>query len=263
MSSFVIHSHDKTSRLGAPTGVAAGPGLAFDDECLIALRVDEQGPEAALIQEIDLTRDLFYHVPGSITPELLEREIELHIPKALRAHTSHRPLASTLGDAILIQIVEGNAPYLSPLTALSALLNATGSVRTGILHAACGGLLFVHRTLDGLRARVRPISIQTFVAMSPAERREVFPGFEPEGIMLSGPDLDRVTTSTAAEARWMRRAITIDDLKTALDISAEAEAMIADAPHRYTLVTGAAAIYAAVRREARAPQGVSSAASRA
>ena len=71
-----------------------------------------------------------------------------------------------------------------------------------------------------------------------------------EALLPKLPDSARRVSRMEMLLSARRGRITIDDLKTVVEISDVAEQTIALAPHHYTLAVGAASVYAQIHREA-------------
>jgi hypothetical protein len=238
MASFTLHC--KTARDWS--------GLVFRDEPdrLLALAAGEGVPDI-VVQAYDAERDLFYRTSDAIIPDELEEEVRIHFPKPLIERIEGRPFASSVGDSILIQIVEAGVSAISPLTALAHVLEFSGAVNAAILQADNGGLLFVRRAGEKFTAHASAHSLFEFQALDVESRDKVFPDFTATEILLSGSDLDR-SNDFEDDPLIVARRIRIEDFKGLVDFSEDAANVVSAQPHLYTLAIGAAAVYSEIRR---------------
>jgi hypothetical protein len=218
--------------------------LAFemDGKKLIALDHTDGQPNVK-IQGFDPAHDIFYHVPESLTPEELADEVEIHVPKPLQQRMDTRVTPGTLDGLILMQHILSSSPSIPPLAALEKILRATGSVNSAIIQADHGGILFVHNAGMEFHAGASAHSLKKFLELSKEERERIFPDFHALEILLSGSDLDHFQNLDLGSVSTSRR-IEISDFTPICVFTSEAAALVEPNPHLYTLIIGAAAVYA-------------------
>ncbi len=200
------------------------------------------------IQSFDPTRDIFYRAPESLTPDELAEEAEIHVPKPLQQRIDGRVTPGTLDGLVLMQLITSTRPSIPALAALEKILRATGSINSAILQADNGGILFVHNAGLEFHAGASPHSLKEFLDLSIEERERIFPDFHALEILLSGSDLDHFLALDLGSLSTSRR-IEISDLTSLCEFDSEARELVESNPHLYTLIIGAAAVYADIVHE--------------
>ena len=228
--------------------VADRAELAFEieGEALILSGVSEGTPDV-VVQAYDPARDVFYSTPEPPSIEELGEELHIHFPESLAGKMEGKPMASMMGASVMMQVVEGPTPTISPLPALRRVLEGFGAVNSAILQCDNGGLLFVRRAGDEYTAHVSTHTISTFVNLTHDERGSIFPDFSAQEVILSGEDLDSLEFDLSDPLLLMRK-IGIQDFVSLIDVTEDVFALVNTTPHRYTLAIGAAVVYAEIRR---------------
>ncbi len=244
MQRFIVHSITTQSALA----------LAFEvhGERLICIGEADGIPDI-IVQAFDPARDIFYRTPSPLTPEELEEESHIYVPKSLREQIDRRVLASTLGSSVLIQFVERLAPALSPLSAMRIVLEPLGSVNAALIETSNGGLCYVHRVGEVMDAHCSSHSLKDFLSLPPESREEVFPGFVASSVIFSGSDLDHFERHNLGEFVEARR-ISLADFAPLCDLTEIAARLVGENPYLYTLAIGAASVYATILRETTTPR---------
>jgi hypothetical protein len=200
------------------------------------------------VQSFNPARDIFYRASESLTPEALEEEVEIHVPKPFQQKINSRVTPGTLDGLVLIQHIPSTTPSIPPLAALEKILRTTGSVNSAVLQADHGGILFVHNAGMEYHAGASAHSLKEFLDLSIEERERIFPDFHALDILLSGPDLDHFQNLDLGSRSTSRR-IEISDFTSLCQFTSEAAVLVESNPHLYTLVIGAAAIYVDILQE--------------
>ncbi len=226
-------------------------GLAFENEgdVLVATQVAEKSADA-IVQAFDPARDVCYWTPMPPTSTELEEELRIHFPNSFTSNLSGKAFASTVGRAILMQVVDSSTPAISPLSALRCVLEAIGTVNSAILQADNGGLLFVQRAGEDYIARKSVHSVAAFLNLTYEEREQIFPDFSAQEVILSGSDLGGMDVDLSDPLLLMRK-IGVQDFVALADIAEDLFETVNTAPHLYTLTIGAASIFAEIRRHSR------------
>lgn len=245
MQRFIVHSITTQSTLA----------LAFEvhGERLICIGEADGIPDI-LVQAFDPTRDIFYRTPAPLTPDELEEESHIHVPKSLREQIDRRVLASTLGSSVLIQFVERLAPALSPLSAMRMVLEALDGVNATLLESNDGGLCYTHRVGEMMDAHCSSHSLKDFLSLPPQSREKVFPGFVAPDVIFSGSDLDHFERHNLGEFVEARR-ISLADFAPLCEFTESASQLIGESPWLFTLAVGAASVYAAILQDTEAVLG--------
>ena len=246
MSSFIVHITTNREWIG----------LAFEreNERLRCIGNGEGIPDI-VVNAFDPTRDLFYSAPATLTPEQLSEEAIIHVPKIIREQGHRQILTSQLGEVILIQSIETERPAISPIAALAAVLERTGSVNTAIIEANNGGLIFAKRSGESamlerraMQAYISSHSLKEFIDLDSESRPIEFPDFIAEEIIVSGSDLDHFKDFDFPPLIRSHR-ISSEDFSGCCDFSDDALKHISEEPHRFTLAIGAAMIFDEILRE--------------
>ena len=238
MGSFIVHTRTARDWIGL--------GFREEAESLIIIGAADGVPDI-LVPSYDPERDLFYRAPEAVTPEELEQELRIHFPKSFNTSVEGRPSGATIGDAVLIQSVNGDSLPISPLTSLRQVLESAGTVNAAILQADNGGLLFVRRAGENFTAHASAHSLAAFLEMDAAARDEVFPDFTASELLISGSDLDHFT-EFPSDRLTVARPIGLQDFDGLVTYSDEAVSAVSLAPHLYTLAIGAGSVYSSIRR---------------
>jgi hypothetical protein len=230
------------------TGKQAQPlGLTFgmNGTGLIAIS-PATTPFDVTVQPFDPDRDIFYHTSESLTPEDLAEEIEIHVPRSLRDKLNTRLTSGTLGNFVMMQSISSGSPAITPLAALEKILSPIGTVNSAILQADNGGTLFIRKSGNDHSAATSTHSLKEFLNLSTDERERSLLNFQASEIIVSGSDLDHFENLDLGSLTSSRR-ITISDLSSFCNFTSESAAIVETNPHLYTLVIGAAAVYAEIR----------------
>jgi hypothetical protein len=229
-----------TSSAATTSTQAEGIGLEFEANVNILTAIGSAiAPFDVVVQAFDPIHDIFYHTQEALTPEELAEEVEIHVPRTLLQKLNSRVVPGTLGGLVLMQHISTSSPTISPLAALKEVLEATGSVNFAILQADNGGILFVRNAGMQFHAGASAHSLKEFLKYSKEERERTFPDFHTSEIILSGYDLDLGPEITS-------RRVAISDFTPICEFASEAGTLVETNPHRYTLVIGAAAVYAEI-----------------
>jgi hypothetical protein len=242
---FTINSNSTDETLTKAEGIA----LAFetDGNKLIALG-PANAPFDVTVQTFDPNRDIFYRAPESLTPEELAAEVEIHVPHSLRQKLNGRLASGTLDGFVLMQNISSACAAISPLTVLKRILRQAGNVNSSILQADHNGILFIRNAGVDYHAGASAHSLKEFLDLSEEERKNVFPDFHASEILLSGSRLDDFENLNLRSLSTSRR-IAISDFTGICEFTPEAATLIEANPQLYTLVIGAAAIYAEILQE--------------
>jgi hypothetical protein len=224
--------------------------LAFelDAEKLICLGETPLAPTFR-VPAFDPQTDVFYRSPDKLTPVELAEETNIHFPEHLLEHTGKRVTAASLRGAVLLQSIAKDTLSISPLAALQEVIEKTGSVNSAILEVSNGGLLFVRRSGAETRAHFSTHSFEEFAALSEEERDLVFPDFSALEILVSGPDVERLSHFNFGQMHVVRK-IAISDFLSLCEFTEDAMKTIESNPPFYTTAFGAASIVATIAREA-------------
>jgi hypothetical protein len=250
VSSFIIHVTTKHEWVG----------LAFErgNERLRCIGTGGGIPDI-VVDAFDPKSDVFYRSPITLTPEELREEAIIHVPKVIREQVHRQIVSSQLGERILIQSVETERPAISPLAALDAVLEQTGSVNSAIVQADNGGLVFVKRSGESvlqerraMQVFISPLSLKEFIELDSESRSIEFPDFIAEEIIISGSDLDHFRSFDFSPLIQSRR-ISIDDFSSFCDFADDTLKYVSEEPHRFTLAIGAAMIFDEILRESDVP----------
>ena len=223
--------------------------LAFetDGKKLTALGHTD-APLDVTVQSFDPAHDIFYRAPEPLTPEELAGEVDIHVPKPLQQKINGRMMPGTLDGLVLMQHNASTRPSIPPLAALEKILRATGSINSAILQADHGGILFVHNAGMEFHAGASPHSLKEFLDLSTEERERVFPDFHALEILLSGSDLDHFQNLDLGSVSTSRR-IEFSDFTSLCEFTSEAATLVEVNLHLYTLIIGAAVVYAEILHE--------------
>jgi hypothetical protein len=233
MTRFTIHSITGHGALGLSFELATGR--------LICLGEADAMPDA-IVQAFDPRQDIFYSTPAPLTPHELEVESEIHVPPSLRDQIDRRLLASTLGASVLMQFTEKLAPAISPLSALTMLLEQIGSVNAALLEANNGGIVWAHRAAEHSECNIAAAALTELVNASTAERQKILADFGADTIVVSGSDVDHFEPFDFGDLTETR-TIALADFAGICDFTEDASRHIGEAPHYFTLAIGAAAVY--------------------
>jgi hypothetical protein len=238
-----------TIDLDAQSAVRPG-SLLFEVERgqVTAIGPVENTPDV-IVQSFDPSNDIFYRSPDTLTPDELSEEVAIHFPQSLREKIDKRVISGSLGGLVLMQCVGSTIPAIAPLSALTEVIRTAGSVNYAILQADRAGLLFVKRSGVELQAYASARSLKDFLTMTTDERNHVFPDFHASEVLLSGNDLDHFENIDLGPPTTSRR-ISISDFQLICGFTPEATAVVELNQHLYSLVIGAAAVYAEIIIEA-------------
>jgi hypothetical protein len=244
---FKINSNSTDDTLTKAESIA----LAFetDGNKLIALG-PANAPFDVTVQMFDPNRDIFYHSPESLTPEELAEEVEIHVPRSLKQKLNGRLVSGTLDGFVLIQNILSACPTISSLPVLKRILCVAGSVNSAILQADGNGILFVRNAGMEFHAGASAHSLKAFLNLSEEEREHVFPDFHASEILLSGSGLDNFENLNIGPLSTSRR-IAISDFLGLCEFTPEAATLVEANPQLFTLVIGAAAVYAEILQESK------------
>ena len=241
---FIVGSNSA----GIKRGNAASLFLAFDLEGSKLIATGEaDGHPDVVVHTFDPNRDIFYRVPEPLTPDELTEEIAIHVPASLRDSADRRFIPGSIDGFIIIQSGFSSLPAISALAALNQVLRAAGSVNSAILQAENGGMLWVRKSGIETHAGASARSLKDFLAFSEEEREHIFPDFHASEVFFSGADLDHFQNLNLEPISTSRR-ITLSEFSSLCEFTSEVATLVGMNPHLYTLVIGAAAVYAKILR---------------
>jgi hypothetical protein len=223
--------------------------LLFEYDGVRLLAIGEaEAPFDLTVQSFDPAHDIFYRTPEALTPEALAEEANIHVPNSLWQKLNKHLLPSTLDGLVLMQHVASDCPAISPLPALTKILLASGTVNSAILCAENGGTLYVRNAGTELHAGASAHSLKELLDFTDQEREEIFPNLHASEILLCGSDLDHFRNLDLGPLSTSRR-VAISDFTELCEFTPRVLALVELNPHLYTLLIGAATVYAEILRE--------------
>ena len=224
------------------------PASALDFEIvdgrLLAVGIGKE-PFDLIVHPFDPSNDIFYRTPEPLTPEELEEEIGIHVPVSLHNSLGRKPVASSLGDFLLIQMCDSAFRTIPLFAALKKVLLANETVNSAILHAEEGGIAYVRNAGIDFFGGTTVHSLREFLELSSDERNVIFPDIHAANILVSGSDV-QYFDELKLDAFSSIRKITIADLEPLCGFSEESRKIVTESPHIFSLTIGAAAVYSEI-----------------
>ncbi len=211
---------------------------------LVALGTGSE-PFDVVIQPFDASSDIFYRSPEPLTADKLTEEIAIHIPGPLHDSIGTKPIISSLGDFVLIQICDPAFFTIPLFAALKKILVANETINSAVLHADHGGIAYIRNAGNEFFGGTTAHSLREFIGLPSSERNSIFPDIHAANILVCGSDV-QYFDELQLDAFSSIRASTMADIETLCELTPKARSIVTESPHLFTLTLGAAAAYAEI-----------------